>query len=258
MMRPEDFYEWHDPPRQGDIVLCGVSRIIAEDRHSPSQWESLDAHFVEIDGAWDNDKPLAIAAGIGLAMVLTHDCQLDKEWNQRVRELERGGTSTERAEAEATADATLDRTLVVSPLVDPNDLRGGRGNLLAGRVIGYLPVPAHPEQLVEECVVDLTYQCTIDRFDVVKVASISEAARKQLRYALIQLDALRTADLGFEVEAVVGRTIQRVDVPKRDPLTVRIQLDDGQVIQLLQQPGSPDQETGRTGEFFSSEGGGHA
>lgn len=121
--------------------------------------------------------------------------------------------STERAEAEATADATLDRTLVVSPLVDPSDLRGGRGNLLAGRVIGYLPVPAHPEQLVEECVVDLTYQCTVDRFDVVKVASISEAARKQLRYALIQLHALRTADLGFEVETVVGRTIQKVDVP---------------------------------------------
>ena len=115
-------------------------------------------------------------------------------------------------------------------------------------------MPAHPDQLVDECVVDLTYQCTVDRLDVVKVASINEAARKQLRYALIQLDALRTADLGFEVEAVVGRTIQKVEVPARDPLTVRIQLDDGQVIQLLQQPGTPDQETGRTGEFFGPGG----
>jgi hypothetical protein len=26
------------------------------------------------------------------------------------------------------------------------------------------------------------------------------------------------------------------------------------VIQLLQQPGTPDQESGRTGEFFSSQG----
>ena len=89
---------------------------------------------------------------------------------------------------------------------------------------------------------------------MVKVASISEPARKQLRYALIQLDALRTADLGLEVEAVVGRAIQKVEVPARDPLSVRIQLDDGQVIQLLQQPGSPDQETGRSGEFFASGG----
>ena len=256
MMSPDDFYEWHEEPRQGDIVLCGVSRIIADDRHSPPQWESLDANFLEIDDAWDTGRSLWVAAGIGLAMVVTHDCQLDKEWNQRVRELQRGGTPLERAEEEATADTTLDRSLVVSPLVDPTELRGGRGNLLAGKVIGYLPVPPHPEQLVDECVADLTYQCTIDRFDVVKVASISEAARKQLRYALIQLDARRTADLGFEVEAVIGRTIQKVDVPARDPLSVRLQLDDGQVIQLLQQPGVPDQETGRVRDFFSS--GGHS
>jgi hypothetical protein len=254
MMSPDDFYEWHDEPRQGDIVLCGVSRIIADDRHSPAQWESLDAHFLQVDDAWEVGKPLGIAAGIGLALVVTHDCQLDKEWNQRVRELQKDGVEADAAEREATADATLDRTLVVSPLVDPTELRGGRGNLLAGKVIGYLPVPSHPEQLVDECVADLTYQCTIDRLDVVKVASISEAARKQLRYALIQLDALRTADLGFEIEAVVGRTIQKVEVPARNPLMVRIQLDDGNVIQLLQQPGTPDQETGRTGEFFSSEG----
>ncbi len=252
MMGPDDFYEWHEQPRQGDIVLCGVSRIIAEDHRSPSQWESLDAHFVQIDDAWDNGKPLGIAAGIGLAMVVTHDCQLDKEWNQRVRELQRGGMNEEQAELEATYDRTLDRTLVVSPLVDPGDLRGGRGNLMAGKVIGYLPVPAHPAGLVDECVVDLTYQCTVDRLDVVKVASISEAARKQLRYALIQLDALRTAELGFEIEAIIGRTIREVEVPARHPLTVRIQLDNGQVIELLQQPGTPDQETGRTEEFFSS------
>jgi len=255
MMLPEDFYEWHEQPRQGDIVLSGLSRIIAQDRYSPPQWESLDAHFVQIDNAWNGDRPLGIAAGIGLAMVLTHDCQLDKEWNHRVRELERAGMVRERAEAEATADVTLDRTLIVSPLVDPSELRGGRGNLLAGRVIGYLPVPAHPDQLIDECVVDLNYQSTVDRLDVVKVAAISEAARKQLRYALIQLDALRTADLGFELEAVVGRTIEDIEIPARDPITVRIRLDDGQVIQLLQQPSTPDQETGRSGEFFSAEGG---
>ncbi len=252
MMSPDDFYEWHEEPRQGDIVLCGVSRIIAEDHHSPSQWESLDAHFLQVDDAWDAGRALGIAAGIGLAMVVTHDCQLDKEWNQRVRELEKGGMEKYESEGKASADSTLDRTLVVSPLVDPAELRGGLGNLLAGKVIGYLPVPTHPEQLVTDCVVDLTYQCTIDRLDVVKVTSVSELARKQLRYALIQLDALRAADLGFEVEAVVGRTIQKVEVPARDPLMVRIQLDDGNVIQLLQQPGSPDQETGRASGFFSS------
>lgn len=119
-----------------DIVLCGVSRIIAGDRHSPPQWEPLDAHFVEIGSVWVGERPLGIAAGIGLAMVVTHDCQLDKEWNQTVRELERGGMAREPAEAEASADTTLDRGLVVSPLFDPSELRGGRGNVLAGRAIG--------------------------------------------------------------------------------------------------------------------------
>lgn len=140
----------------------------------------------------------------------------------------------------------------MSPLVDLDDLQSDRGNLLAGRVIGYMPVPRHPEGLIEECVVDLTYQCTIDRYDVVKVASTSEVARKRLRYALIQLDALRTADLGFEIEAVVGRKISKVEVRKSDPLAVHIQLDDGRMVRLLQQPGTPEQ-TGRPGGFFSSE-----
>jgi hypothetical protein len=258
MMPPDAFYESHDAPRQGDIVLCGLTRIIAADRYTPSQWESLDTHFVQIDDGWEQGKSLCIAAGIALAMVITHDCQLDKEWNRHVRDLERGGMPADQAEQEATADTTLDRALVVSPLVDPDDLRGGRGNLLAGKVIGYLPVPRHPEDLIDECVVDLTYQCTVDRLDVVKVSSISEAARKELRYALIQLDALRTSDLGFQIETVVGHAISRVEVPRRDPIAVHIHLDDGQVIQLLQQPGSPDQDSGRVGEFFSSSSGGDA
>jgi hypothetical protein len=251
MIPAEDFYEWHQEPRQGDIVLCGVARVIADDRHSPGPWEPIDSHFVQIADAWEEGRPLGLAAGISLAMVVTHDCQLDKDWNQRVKELQRGGMTQERAEEEASKDATLDRALGVCPLVDPADLRGGRGNLLAGRVIGYLPVPQHPESLIDDCVVDLTYQCTVDRVDVVKVAAVSEQARKQLRYALIQLDALRTADLGFQVEAVVGRTISGVDIPARSPLEVRIRLDDGQELRLLQQPGSPDASSGREGGYFS-------
>jgi hypothetical protein len=251
MIPAEDFYEWHEEPRQGDIVLCGVARVIADDRHSPVPWEPIDSHFVQIADAWEEGRPLGLAAGISLAMVVTHDCQLDKDWNQRVKELQRGGMTQERAEEEASNDTTLDRALGVCPLVDPADLRGGRGNLLAGRVIGHFPVPQHPEGLIEECVVDLTYQCTVDRLDVVKVAAVSEQARKQLRYALIQLDALRTADLDFQVEAVVGRTISGVDIPARSPLEVRIRLDDGQELRLLQQPGSPDPSSGREGGFFS-------
>ena len=65
-------------------------------------------------------------------------------------------------------------------------------------------------------------------------------ARSQLRYALVRLDALRTPYLGFDVEGVIGRSIERAEVPKGDPLTVRLHLDDGSVIELLQQPGEPE------------------
>ena len=94
MMRPEDFYEWHEQPRQGDIVLCGISRTHRRGSPQPvSVGIARCALRRDRRRPGTTDKPLAIAAGIGLAHVLTHDCQLDKEWNQRVRELRAGGTT---------------------------------------------------------------------------------------------------------------------------------------------------------------------
>jgi len=243
----ESFY---DPEvgglRQGDILLAGVARITGDDGYSPAQWEPLDTHDIHVDGAKSDGSALRFFAGFGLVMVTSHDCQLEKEWNRRRSELLAQGKSEEEAAAEAAEDVALDRTLVASPLVDPDDIAVDRGNLLAGHVVGFVPVPASPDGLVPECVVDLTYRCTLDRFDVVRVASITGLARSQLRYALVRLDALRTPNLGFTVEDVIGRSIQRVDVPKRDPLTVRLVLDDGSAIELLQQPGEPQGASART------------
>jgi hypothetical protein len=232
--------------RQGDILLTGVARITGGDGYSPAQWELLDAHDVRIDGVKPDGSAVRLFTGFGLAMVTSHDCQLEKEWNRRRSELVAQGKSEEEAAAEAADDPTLDRTLVASPLVDPDDIPVDRGNLLAGHVVGYVPVPASPDGLVPECVVDLSYRCTLDRFDVVHVASITSLARGQLRYALVRLDALRTPNLGFTVEDVIGRSIQHVEVPKRDPLIVRLVLDDGSKIELLQQPAQPQGTSART------------
>jgi hypothetical protein len=65
--------------------------------------------------------------------------------------------------------------------------------------------------------VDLTYRCTLDRFDVVRVASLTPPARSQLRYALVRLDALRTPRLDFEVESLIGRRIEAATAPRRHP-----------------------------------------
>lgn len=232
--------------QQGDILLSGICRITGTDSYSPPEWEPLDTHHVQIDGANPNGSAVELFAGFGLLMVTSHDCQLEKEWHRRRSELISQGKSEEEAAVQATADSTLDRTLVASPLVDPDDVRVDRGNLLAGHVVGYLPVPPAPNGQIPECVVDLSYRCTLDRFDVVRVASITGLARSQLRYALVRADALRTPNLGFAVEDVIGHSIARAEVPRRNPLTVRLVLDDGSTIELLQQPGEPQGASART------------
>ncbi len=233
--------------QQGDILLAGVSRVVADDNFSPSKWDQLDAQAVLLNDAKPGSNPLHVFAGFGLVMVTSHDCQLEKEWNRRRSELLAYGLAEEEAEAAADADTSLDRTFVGSPLIDPNDLTTvDRGNLLGGRIVGYLPVPPSEDGTIPESVVDLTYRCTLDRFDVVRVASLTSLARSQLRYALVRLDALRTPHLDLEVESVIGCRIEAATVPKKDPLTVRLHLDDGREIVLLQQPGEPQGPSART------------
>lgn len=232
--------------QQGDILFAGISRTTAEDGFSPPEWELVDTHQVQVDGVKSDGSPVRFFAGFGLMMVTSHDCQLEKEFNRRRSELIAEGKSEDEATAEALADPTLDRTLVASPLVDPEDIRVDQGNLLGGHVVGYLPVPASLDGRIPECVVDLTYRCTIDCFDVARVTSVSSRARSQLRYALVRLDALRTPSLGFAVEDVIGHSIERAEVPRRNPLTVRLVLDDGSTIELLQQPGEPQGPSARS------------
>ncbi|HZJ06434.1 MAG TPA: hypothetical protein VFD59_13305 [Nocardioidaceae bacterium] len=249
MISAEDFFApSHGPLKQGDVLFAGVSRLVADDGFCPLPWESIETKVVIIDDARPDGMPMHLGTGPALVMVTSHDCHFDKEWNRRRSELIRQGRPAEDAEDEAERDATLDRTFNASPLVDASDVAGGRGNLMAGRVVGYLPVPAAPDSLVPEAVVDLTYRCTLDRLDVVRVACVTNEVRAQLRFALTRLDSLRAPQLGFEVESVLGRSIARVELAERNPLLVRLHLDDGTTVDLLQQPGEPGPGPARLGQ----------
>ena len=247
MIPAERFYlDGLGPPRQGDILLAGVSRLVADDRFSPPAWDRLDSHDITAHGARDGSD-LWLETGAALVMVTSHDCHFDKEWNQRVRSLIREGVDEREAQRIAEADQTLDRTFNASPLVYPDEVNRDRGNLMTGRIVGYLPVPASLDGVIPEAVVDLTYRVTLDRLDVVPVKAISAEPRMQLRYALAQLDTLRATAAGFELERVVGRHIERVSFPRERPLFVRLHLDDGSEIDLLQPAAEPDDEApGRT------------
>ncbi len=155
---------------QGDILLTIVARITGNASHSPpAQWEPFDTQDVHMDGATPDGSPTRFIANSCLAIVRSHDCQLEKEWNRRQSELIAQGRTDDEAATEVAGEPTLERTLVASPLVDPNDIPVDRGNLLAEHVVEYVPIPASPDGLVPECVVDLSCRCTLDRFDVVRV-----------------------------------------------------------------------------------------
>jgi hypothetical protein len=243
----DQFYE-HDtgPMKQGDILLAGVARLVAEDRYTPPAWGRLDAYDITIAGARHDGGNLWLGAGSALVMVTSHDCHLDKEWNRRRRALIKAGMTEDEADREAEDDPALDRTFNASPLIRPEETGLDRGNLMEGRIVGYLPIPASDDGLVPEAVVDLTYRVTLDRLDIVRVAGVTDTVRTQLRYALARLETLRATSLGFEVEAVVGRHIEHVTIPNTNPLLVRLELEDGQTLELLQQPAEPEPGPART------------
>lgn len=226
------------PPKQGDILFAGVTRFVAEDRFTPTPWQRLDAYDVTVESPAGGQE-FRLAAGPALVMVTSHDCHFDKDWNWRRSALLAEGVDEREADRLAEEDHTLDRTFTASPLVFPSEVDRDQGNLLAGRILGYFPVPASQDGLVPEAVVDLTYRVTLDRLDIVRVACLSTEARAQLRYGLVQLDSLRATKLGFEVEAVIGRSIENVTLPKGQPLSVRLHLDNGTTIDLIKQPDEP-------------------
>ncbi|MHB1511195.1 MAG: hypothetical protein ACYCST_18520 [Acidimicrobiales bacterium] len=244
------------PPAQGDILLGAVARVIADDGFCPPRWQLLDEFTAELAGARDPFPALRVAGGRGLVMVTTHDCGLDKEFNASLDRLEIDvdldagtvETGLEGAIAQAEDDPTLDRSFLVSPLVAPETVEVAgeivdQGLLMAGRVVGYLPVPplvVEGFELVPASVVDLSYRTTLDRFAYVRrLTSISEAGREQLRYALARLDVLRTPTLESQLAAAVGQRIQSARVSKQNPLMVTLVLADGSKLELLRRPASP-------------------
>ncbi len=259
MSRPtaERFYASTDEaPQQGDILLGAVARVVADDAHTPPRWIQLDEHRATLApraelGAVDLPA-LRVAGGRGLVMVCSHDCGLDKEFNGVVDRLtspagsHRIEESTAIAEAEARDD--LDRTFTVSPLVPPDQvLVAGepvdRGSLMAGHIVGYLPVPPlviDGRLIIPESVVDLSYRSTLDRLATTRrITCISEEAREQLRYALARLDVLRSPTLEIQLSAAIGQQITSARVSKKNPLVVELLLGDGSTVRLLKTPGSP-------------------
>lgn len=220
------------PPQQGDILLAGVARLVADDRFTPPAWVSLDQNAVTVEPGGDA-RTIRLDTGPALVMVTSHDCHFDKDWNEVRRRLINQGVAEDEATRRVNDDQTLDRAFTASPLIPPGDVPRNIDAVLGGIVIGYLPVPAYRD-VIPEAVVDLSYRVTLDRSDIVRVASISGEARAQLRYAMARLEILRTVIPQAQVERAVGMRI--TNVAFAGPFAVRMQLEDGSSMELILPP----------------------
>ena len=233
------------PLQQGDLFLTsGVTRVgFANASHTPMAWSSFSTHRHDFAPSLKTVPGLTSLSGRAAVMVVSHDCHMDKEVNIRARVLMR---ERELAEDEAYQiaedDDSLDRHVVVAPVIRIDDLvapedKDGRGQLLSGRRIGYLPLPNLPELGINDAVIDLGYRCTVDRLTLTqRLVSLNDDARVQLRYALARMDSLRTPDIGIELEKAIGQKIIGVDRPQGKRTTIVLHLSDGSDLELLPRP----------------------
>ena len=62
MIAPAHFFKASSGPlKQGDILLAGVTRLMAEDQFSPPSWEGLDEYVVTVEDARPDGSALRAA-----------------------------------------------------------------------------------------------------------------------------------------------------------------------------------------------------
>lgn len=201
-----------------------------------------DTARLEVPAASELEPAFTVPAGYSAVLVITHDCQMDKDANAAYARLRRQKPPVPKDDAirQAESDPELDRFLTVVPLVSLDRIRTDNDKLTSGQTIGYFPLERSPERGITECVADLTCPVTIDRHLLAsRTASLTDEARGRLRLALARLYAFRSPEIGFEVESLVGKRIISIDRDPTSPLELILSTDDGDNLRLVLQPQAP-------------------
>ena len=175
-------------------------------------------------------------------MVISHDCQLDKETNARYHKLRKEDSRLSMKEAIklAEADPELDRFVTVVQIVSISQLRADGDQIKSGDILGYFPVPELKSAGILESGADLNFPSMIDRNLLVdRAASLSDIARGRLRLALARFYAFRTPEIGLEVEAAVGKRITGLRRVPNSPLEIILEVQGGDEFRLILQPENP-------------------
>ena len=247
MERDPVFIPAHGPLNQGDILIAPVARVAAPDLFVPDKWDRLRPDRTRGGSVHPRggQHPRALGTRTRDGDFPRLSSRQGVEHRTQPPHQERHGPP--EAEAIAEQDPTLDRTFQASPLIPLADLEPhSRGNYRAGRVVGFFPLPASPDGAFPECVVDLTYRCTIDKRAITtRRWCLSTPERNRLRYAIARFDSFRTFELAEEIEAAVGKSITDVHIETGPGFTLELILDDDSVLRLVRPPTEPD-PSGRT------------
>jgi hypothetical protein len=184
-----------------------------------------------------------------LAMVLPHNCAMEKEWNECVAEFCRSGISQEEAEARANSEPGLDTTIMIAPFKPFDGLSDRRvRSIQSGNRLGEFPVVK--TALIPAGYIDFN-AATALHYTLVsvdqRVAALSDLARAHLQRALAMHFAYRHDSALDEIEKAVGRMIVRaslLEVPSKKSRRVKVALvlDNGTTLVL--EGDAPSSEAG--------------
>lgn len=239
---------------QGDLFLVPTSVLWSHDSRPdalaqvppipPRVGATVFTHAWDPAGAGEAGAPATvIEARWGAAMVLSHNCEIDKDFNEAVdRLVAEEGLDDDEAMRRASHDWDLDRYIVVAPLLSYGEIAAHRHEgIRSGQRIGYFPLPPIPGFGTSDFAVHLSRVSTVERRLLrtgLKVASLATASGKRLQYKIAEVFASRRLTLLSEIEAAVGREIVQVKALKesRRKVTVALELDDGTDLHLETRP----------------------
>jgi len=260
---PEAFFLAERPPTlmQGDVLLA-PSGVLLDGAVHPAVLSVPLAP--DIGGsvtvpAWQPPSaavppPAVQQTRYGPVLVLSHECELEKDYNAYVRQLIRDGASQAEAEQVARGTPDLDPFVLVAPLLTYAEVEAEwvpalrsaarMADVRSGARVGYFPIPPIPGLGDTEFVVPLGRAATIERRLLrpgLRLASLSDLARGALRYKLTKVFSTRDLSVLAELEAAVGQTIQQVQTtprPKKQ-VAIALYLGNGEVLHLEGKPLRP-------------------
>lgn len=235
------FYDESDPPlQQGDVVAVPFARLQTDPDFLPARWQSIDASRAQLELPDEPPETWAIG-GWGWGMVISHDCHIDKEFNKLVHTLhQKEQLPLPEAAAIAERDPSLDRFVSVCPVLPLATFPDQAADAAAGHVIDLFHLPADEGREWEGAIVDLAYRATVDRLFIEhRRLVLSEEARMRLRFAVARAETFRSSEIGFQLEQVMNKRIRDVRQDPSNAIGVEIEMWDGTVVQLVQQPVEP-------------------